>query len=787
MTVQNENYKEYYNGNDSTTVFPVTFYFLTDAQLSVILTDAAKVATTQVLNTDYTVQDAGDPSGGSVTMVVAPATGETLTILRDVPLTQLLDYIENDNFPADSHEQALDKLTMIVQEQAEVQTNTVTIAPGFGTIDAEIEPLADSLLAWDAAGTALTNILFTDAAEEFEIDKLYFGGGIVLQTVSGGIILNAGVGVNEFSIDGTLGGNSDTALPTEKAVKTYVDALITAQDLDFIADSGGAQAIDLDSEVLNLLGGTGIDTVGSALTTTFAIDSTVATLADVQTLTNKTLTDPIINKILAKAGETGIEIDADGAVSLFYDNAVKLDTKAAGVDVTGDLSADSLSLANNQPLNLGDALAAKVLSDGSYFLVMNGAGTEVMIRAIQDGAVDLYFNNTGVLHTTIDGFQLNLGAAVNEFSIDGLLSGNSDTALPTEKAVKTYVDTTVGPLGGILSFAGDAGGTIQVNLATELQTLEGGNNITTTGSSLTMSFALDASPIINEILAKAGETGVKIIADGEVELYFNGLLAMETTAAGIDVYDTSGDDPAIYLRDDAGAIGAGLVVTDGTTLDIGVGSSLEKGLRIVENGETRLYYDGILAVSTWVSGLEVHDTVGNDPYIKFFDDAAVAQGMMGTLNGDWFVQSGPSLDNAIFARDGGGVELYHTGSKVLATRAGGITVSDGANDSILYQNGVATRLQNSALGGTLSIRGTNAVGAVKSILYGDPDGDTWLYNSGNAVFYVFSNGVGINIQQQIYFGDPDTDGSWYIDISSGVMRFRRRAAGAYSTQGSFGS
>jgi hypothetical protein len=42
--------------------------------------------------------------------------------------------------------------------------------------------------------------------------------------------------------------------------------------------------------------------------------------------------------------------------------------------------------------------------------------------------------------------QLNEGTSINEFSVDGLLSGNSTFAVPTEQAVKTYVDKTVSDL-----------------------------------------------------------------------------------------------------------------------------------------------------------------------------------------------------------------------------------------------------------------------------------------------------------------------------------------------------
>ena len=68
---------------------------------------------------------------------------------------------------------------------------------------------------------------------------------------------------------------SDDTLASAKAIKTYVDAQVTAQDLDFQADSGGALNIDLDSESLTLAGGTGIDTVGSGNTVTASVDSTV--------------------------------------------------------------------------------------------------------------------------------------------------------------------------------------------------------------------------------------------------------------------------------------------------------------------------------------------------------------------------------------------------------------------------------------------------------------------------------------------------------------------------------
>ena len=107
--------------------------------------------------------------------------------------------------------------------------------------------------------------------------------------------LNVLDGVTAFVDEDDMSSNSATSIPSQQSVKAYVDSQVTAQDLDFQADSGGALSIDLDSETLTFTGGTGIDTSGSGNAVTFAVDSTVATLAGSQTLTNKTLTSPDIN------------------------------------------------------------------------------------------------------------------------------------------------------------------------------------------------------------------------------------------------------------------------------------------------------------------------------------------------------------------------------------------------------------------------------------------------------------------------------------------------------------
>ena len=77
-----------------------------------------------------------------------------------------------------------------------------------------------------------------------------------------------------FADEDNMSSNSATKIPTQQSVKAYVDAQITAQDLDFQGDSGGALSVDLDSQVLDIAGGTGLSTVGSGQTLTVSLDDT---------------------------------------------------------------------------------------------------------------------------------------------------------------------------------------------------------------------------------------------------------------------------------------------------------------------------------------------------------------------------------------------------------------------------------------------------------------------------------------------------------------------------------
>ena len=161
MTVNaSAGYRNDYACNGSTVNFPVTFYFLDPGHLRVILTNTSvtpNVSVDLVLNSDYSVSGAGSPLGGSITTIAIYSNIYRITILRKVPLEQQTHYVDGDPFPAASHEEALDKLTMIVQQQAEVVGRAVTLPASSNNAGTLPNPSAGQLLGWDAAGVAIVN------------------------------------------------------------------------------------------------------------------------------------------------------------------------------------------------------------------------------------------------------------------------------------------------------------------------------------------------------------------------------------------------------------------------------------------------------------------------------------------------------------------------------------------------------------------------------------------------------------------------------------------------------
>lgn len=148
-----------YAGNGVTTAFSFPYKFDANADLVVILrVNATGVETTQTITTHYTVSGAGSESGGTVTMLTAPTAAQTLVIYRDPAQTQVVDLVENDPLPAETLEDALDKLTMIAQRLKDRTERSIALTDGFSpsfslTLPSDLDQGANKVLLVNSTAT----------------------------------------------------------------------------------------------------------------------------------------------------------------------------------------------------------------------------------------------------------------------------------------------------------------------------------------------------------------------------------------------------------------------------------------------------------------------------------------------------------------------------------------------------------------------------------------------------------------------------------------------------------
>jgi hypothetical protein len=153
-----------YAGNGSATTFPTTFKFLDSEHVQCVRTTADGEDVLLEQDTDYAVSGAGEESGGTVTFPAASsdygvlAEGQTLTIYREVPLTQETDWENSDEIDVEEIESADDKLTMIAQQQEDKIGRAIKVPVSSSLSDVECQaPEAGKALVWNDVGDGIVN------------------------------------------------------------------------------------------------------------------------------------------------------------------------------------------------------------------------------------------------------------------------------------------------------------------------------------------------------------------------------------------------------------------------------------------------------------------------------------------------------------------------------------------------------------------------------------------------------------------------------------------------------
>ena len=112
-------------GDGVTVTFPYAYLVYDEAHLEILYDGVVQPG---VLQSSTGV---GNPAGGNVTVVSAPALGVAVDVQRRVPATQLLDYSAYDDFPEELHEKGLD-LTVMLAQQVEDESGEANTASNVG-------------------------------------------------------------------------------------------------------------------------------------------------------------------------------------------------------------------------------------------------------------------------------------------------------------------------------------------------------------------------------------------------------------------------------------------------------------------------------------------------------------------------------------------------------------------------------------------------------------------------------------------------------------------------------
>src|SRR6056300_1762666 len=279
-----------------------------------------------------------------------------------------------------------------------------------------------------------------------------------------------------------MASDSATQLATQQSIKAYVDAQVTASDLDFQGDSGGALSIDLDSETFTVAGGTAISTSGSSNTVTVTLDDTAVSAGSYGSSTAiPTFTVDAQGRLTAAgtasissnmgiAGDSGTDTITVGTDTFTIAGGTGLTSTATTDTITLDIDSTVATLTDSQTLTNKTIDSASntltldlsegtltgttaefnsALSDGSFATL---AGTETLTNKTISGASNTLSNiaNSSLTNSsiTIGSDSISLGATQTD--LNGITSLDVDNITIDGSTISTTNingDLTLNPNG----------------------------------------------------------------------------------------------------------------------------------------------------------------------------------------------------------------------------------------------------------------------------------------------------------------------------------------------------
>ncbi len=349
----------------------------------------------------------------------------------------------------------------------------------------------------------------------------------------------SGATVTGILDEDNMASNSAVKLATQQSIKAYVDTQLTAADLDLTDGDGNNLSIDLDSQTLGLIGGDGIDSTISSTNFTFSLDSTVTRLSAHQTLTNKTLTSPVLNGTLSGtafldednfSSNSAIAVASQQSIKAYVDAAITaedLDITDGTTSIAIDLDSETLSLLG------GTGLTSTASGNGVTFAIDNTVATLTGTQTFTNKTVDA--DNNTLSNIEVDNFK----ASAIVIESEGIGSNDNDTTLPTSAAVKNYVDTALTAEDLDIT---DGSNTGAIDLDSETLGILGGTGVDSALSGNNITLSID-----NTV---ATLTGTQTLTNKTLtQPKLNGSTAVTTTGTELNILDGDTSASSVVIVD----------------------------------------------------------------------------------------------------------------------------------------------------------------------------------------------------------------------------------------------